>query len=96
MAAVGCHKMKQRATMRAGYKSGVEMIKARAQGMFLFGLSARNLQLLAQGKMIVINLAELGGPNEKVLIFSGETEESMRAALAPYITPETRVHGEEN
>lgn len=41
--------------------------------VYVLGLTARNLELLAQGKPIPVDLAELGGKGE-VLIMYGETE----------------------
>lgn len=58
------------------------------------GLSAQNLRLLQEGKPIVINLADLGLPPGRVLIFYGETEASMAAEMAAFIGPKTILHGD--
>jgi hypothetical protein len=60
------------------------------------GLSHRNLELLRQGKLIMVNLRELGvdGPPHEVMIFAGETEEAMTADLRSHgmIGPDTITH----
>ncbi len=53
--------------------------------VFVLGLSARNIELLRQGKPIPVNLAELGGKGE-VLIMYGETEEDIADELRK-VTP---------
>lgn len=53
------------------------MIKARAGNLFMFGLSAENVKRLKEDKTMVIDLAELGGPEGRVVIFYGDTEEIM-------------------
>jgi len=58
------------------------MLKARAGERLYFGLSARNLELLMEGKPITIDLKELGLESGSVLIFYGRTEEDMKATLA--------------
>jgi hypothetical protein len=61
------------------------MVKAsfrRADGgkCFVFGLSAKNLELLREGKPIAFSLEPLGGSGE-VLIMFGETEQHIAAEL---------------
>lgn len=56
-----------------------------------FGLSERNIQLLKQGKPILIDLSELGGDGN-VTIFYGKTEQDMGREIAEFIGPETKVH----
>lgn len=50
-------------------------------GVLLFGLSARNVELLKEGKPIDIDLRTLGLPSGRVLIFYGETEQEIRESL---------------
>lgn len=55
------------------------MLKARSGDNLIFGLSARNVQLLMEGKPISIDLRDLGLEKGRVMIFYGETEEAMKA-----------------
>jgi hypothetical protein len=57
------------------------MLKARTGDRFVFGLSARNIELLQQGRPIHIDLRELGADRGNILIFYGKTEETMKQAL---------------
>ena len=57
------------------------MLKARSGDNLIFGLSARNVQLLMDGKPISIDLRDLGLERGRVMIFYGETEEAMKAEL---------------
>lgn len=57
------------------------MLKARSGDNLIFGLSARNVQLLMEGKPISIDLRDLGLEKGRVMIFYGETEEAMKAEL---------------
>ena len=57
------------------------MLKARSGDNLIFGLSARNVQLLMEGKPISIDLRDLGLERGRVMIFYGETEEAMKAEL---------------
>jgi hypothetical protein len=57
------------------------MLKARAGDRFVFGLSAKNIELLMNGHPIDIDLRELGCTSGHVLIFYGKTEGDMKAAL---------------
>jgi hypothetical protein len=54
-------------------------------GLYGFGLSARNVELLKQGKPIVIDMMEVGVPDMQIVLFYGETEEA--------IADELRQHG---
>jgi len=56
------------------------MLKARSGDRFIFGLSAKNIELLMDGRPIDIDLKELGADGH-VLIFYGKTEADMKAAL---------------
>lgn len=57
------------------------MLKARAGDRFVFGLSARNIELLMNGQPIDVDLRELGCSSGHVLIFYGKTEADMKDAL---------------
>lgn len=75
------------------------MIKAGAGELLLLGLSDGNLALLKQGKPIEVNLAEIHNnsePFKRIVIFWGRTEQDIKKMLEPYITADTRVHGQEN
>ncbi len=56
------------------------MLKARAGDKFIFGLSAKNIELLMEGKPIAIDLTQLGSTGS-VLIFYGRTEADMKDSL---------------
>lgn len=56
------------------------MLKARAGDRLVFGLSAKNVELLMEGKPIAIDLRELGASGS-VLIFYGRTEADMKQQL---------------
>jgi hypothetical protein len=47
----------------------------------VLGLSAENVRRLQEDKPILIDLAELGLPSQRVLIFTGTTEAEMAAEL---------------
>jgi hypothetical protein len=73
------------------------MIKAKAtllgdRPLYLFGLSALNLQRLREGKPIRVELEEMGGVGEVVIMF-GETEGDIARDLSDLIGPDTEVHG---
>lgn len=57
------------------------MLKARSGDDLIFGLSARNVELLMQGKPISIDLRDLGLPKGRVMILYGTTEEAMKEEL---------------
>jgi hypothetical protein len=57
------------------------MLKARSGDKLVFGLSARNIELLMDGKPILIDLKELGYADGQVLIFYGTTEQMMMEQL---------------
>lgn len=58
------------------------MIKARSGELLIFGLSARNIELLRQGHPIDIDLKDLGLKGGRVLILYGETERVITEELA--------------
>lgn len=73
------------------------MIKAKMRladdrPLYVFGLSARNVELLQEGKPLRVDLAELGGTGE-VLVMVGRTEADIAAELCDFIGPDTQVHG---
>lgn len=78
------------------------MVKFRARGtmdvatgkdkkVIGLGLSAKNVELLKEGKPIVVKGEEIGLPRVEIFIFYGETEESMKEDLKGFIGPETVV-----
>ena len=73
------------------------MIKAKAtlrgdRPLYILGLSALNLAKLREGRPMVIQLEDMGGSGEVVIMF-GETEGDIARELADLIGPETQVHG---
>ena len=68
-----------RATTRAG------------TDLLILGLSAENRRRLADGQPITTTVPQLGRQLH-VIIFAGETEEAMQAALQPLIGKDTVVH----
>lgn len=75
------------------------MVKFTAQGpngpLIGFGLSRRNIELLKQGKPLIVDLAEMGLPPGKIMIFYGNTEAAMAKEMLPFISEATRVYGTE-
>ena len=53
------------------------MIKAKAENIIILGLSNENMKRLADNQPIKFNLKDLGLQDMEVIIFNGETEESM-------------------
>jgi hypothetical protein len=70
------------------------MIKAKLNnGDILFGLSKTNLELLQQGKPIVVNLKDLGLEDKKIIICFGETEDKIFEDLIDFIDlNKTKIH----
>jgi hypothetical protein len=68
------------------------VLKARSGDDLIFGLSARNVDLLMQGKPISIDLRDLGLDKGRVMLFYGTTEESMKEELqrAGVVMPATQ------
>jgi hypothetical protein len=66
------------------------MIKFKADNLLGFGLSKANIKKLKKGQPISINMAEMGFPGIKAMIFYGETEEQMQRDMAEFIGPETK------
>lgn len=56
------------------------MLKARSGDKLIFGLSARNIELLMDGRPILIDLKPLGAEGE-IVIFYGTTEAAMKEQL---------------
>lgn len=70
------------------------MIKFRAKGkngdLYGFGLSARNIELLKNGKPIVIDMMEVGIPGMTITIVYEETEEALVRELQRHgVLPES-------
>ncbi|HZO54907.1 MAG TPA: hypothetical protein VFB63_19525 [Bryobacteraceae bacterium] len=57
------------------------MLKARAGDRLVFGLSAKNIEYLMEGKPISIDLKDLGLEGGSVVIFYGRTEGDMKRQL---------------
>src|SRR5215471_2495328 len=57
--------------------------------LMVIGLSHENLRRLREKKPITFKGEEVDIPNVEVIIFSGETEQSMTRDLQKLITPET-------
>jgi hypothetical protein len=57
----------------------------------VLGLSHRNLDRLKADQPILVELAELGLPGVRVVIFTGPTEEQMEATLAPLLGKAKRI-----
>lgn len=74
------------------------MIKAKCNdGTLIFGLSKMNVELLQQGKPIVLNLKDMGLEDRRVIIMYGETEEKMYEDLVDLIDiNKTKIHDDEN
>ena len=68
------------------------MIKASANDgeLVILGLSAKNIELLQQGKPIIVHGNDLGIKNIQILIFAGDTEETMAKEMEQFIHPELR------
>jgi hypothetical protein len=58
---------------------------------FGFGLSEENINLLKQGKPIIIELSEMGGIG-RIMIMYGKTETDLVAALQPFMDNATQIH----
>lgn len=56
------------------------------------GLSFENLKRLKEGKPIHIQGEEIGFPSINLIVFSGETEESMKDDLKSFISPQTIIN----
>jgi hypothetical protein len=70
------------------------MIKFRAKGdngdIYGLGLSAKNVELLKQGKPIVIDMTDIGVPGRTIMLFYGETEQDIVKELKGYgLIPES-------
>lgn len=69
------------------------MIKARGEGVVIFGLSRGNCERLLQDKLIRIDGSEVGLPGLTIIIMGGETEQSMEDELRSVgiVSPDTEV-----
>ena len=63
--------------------------KGKPVRLVVLGLSHGNLDRLRQGHPITVDGGEVGLPGVELLIFSGETEQSMAREVAEFIGPET-------
>jgi hypothetical protein len=63
------------------------MVKGIASGTLIFGLSEINLEKLKAGDPILFDLAELGLPSQKVFIFHGKDEDTMKQMMKDKIHP---------
>jgi hypothetical protein len=68
-----------------------KMKDGRLVHLVVLGLSRTNLARLKKGQPIRFDAAEVGLPDVEVLIFAGETEQSMAREIADLIGPETEV-----
>ncbi len=59
--------------------------------LVLLGLSAENLRRLPNDEPIKLDLAEIGHPEIEIVIFAGDTEESMAQGLQGLIGGDTKV-----
>jgi hypothetical protein len=57
----------------------------------VLGLSHRNLERLKADQPVLVDLATLGLPGIRVVIFTGPTEEQMEATLAPLLAGAERI-----
>jgi len=67
------------------------MLKAKSGDTLIFGLSERNIELLKEGRPILINLAEMGARGSMV-IFYGKTEESMAKQILSTMKVDEKHH----
>lgn len=56
-----------------------------------FGITAENVRRLKARQPIEIDLVEMGGQG-KIMIFYGETEQTLYEELSEFIGPDTKVH----
>jgi hypothetical protein len=67
------------------------MLKMGASGLIILGLSHVNLARLKDGRPIAFDGAEIGIPGTQIVIFAGETEQSMVSQMQEFIGPHTKV-----
>jgi hypothetical protein len=60
--------------------------------LLVFGLSHQNLKRLKLGQPIIVKGEDVHAPGYEILIFSGETEQSMVRDFHQFIGPETVVN----
>lgn len=65
------------------------MIKFKGGNLIGFGLSEDNVKNLKQGKLIYINMEEMGFNDIQVMIFYGKTEQDMQNDLSEFISEKT-------
>lgn len=54
------------------------------------GISEQNVQMLKQGHPIIVHGSDLG-IGEDILIMYGETEDTIKEQLTPFLGPNTKV-----
>lgn len=58
------------------------MIKARLDnGVFVLGLTSRNVELLKEGRPILVELSALGGADRVMIILGADEEDCMRQII---------------
>jgi hypothetical protein len=57
------------------------MLKARCDDVIVLGLTAENIERLKKGRLIAVDLRDIGMPSGRVLIFYGESTDSMMTEL---------------
>jgi hypothetical protein len=69
------------------------MIRAQAGNNFIFGFAKENVERLMGGEPITVKLNEFGltGPDIRIIILYGETEESLVLDLQGVIGPQTTI-----
>lgn len=60
--------------------------------VIVLGLSYRNLEELKKGRPIKVKSEDVHAPGYEILIFSGETEQSMGREMSELIGLNTKVH----
>lgn len=66
-------------------------VTADGQTLVIFGLSKENIRRIQADEPIMVELEQWNLPGVKVMIFAGDTEESMATELAALIGPDTKV-----
>lgn len=73
------------------------MIKALAGPYLILGITKENVERLAAGNDVHIDLTEMGSPKfTKIAICYRDTVEQLMAVFEPHVTPDTQIHGKEN
>lgn len=73
------------------------MIKAIAGDLLILAITEENVTLMRKGDAIYIDLAAMGNPKfTKIAIDLSSSPAKAMEKFAPFIGPDTRVHGKEN